>query len=293
MNVQPGATFEAVAKFPTGLVGTLGVRIIDNAGATTVARVTAGIAEYPAGSGIYTKTLAAPATGGQYTLAWDDGDDHWAIEDLVVTFSAPAALGGDLYITPDELKATLELSDTEYADDDVVMACAAASRGIDGALGQRFYTDTTDRYFSPGRFDKYIDLGPTGSISSVTVDTNGDGTYDQTWAEGIDFYLDPPNAAAQGLPYTRLQLRRQAGRVFPWYYERGVKVSGTFGWVDIPPEVRQYAKLFAAKLLVRARQAPFGFQTIAGDVAGIARIAKTDPDFQALIGHLVRKKLFV
>jgi hypothetical protein len=68
----PGASFEAtLTGAPTGLAGTLGVRILDNAGGTTTARATAGIAEFPAGSGFYTVTLTAPTTAGQYSVFWD------------------------------------------------------------------------------------------------------------------------------------------------------------------------------------------------------------------------------
>lgn len=88
MNVSPSSTFEAVASgFASGLTGTIGVRILDNAGATTTARVTAGIAEYPASSGVYYVTLTAPSTAGQYTILWDNGTatpGNIATEDLVV-----------------------------------------------------------------------------------------------------------------------------------------------------------------------------------------------------------------
>lgn len=94
MNVAPSATFEATCSgFATGLAGTLGVRVLDNAGATTTARVTAGIAEYPSGSGIYYVSLTAPATAGQYTILFDSGivsPSAVAVEDLNVTVNAVA-----------------------------------------------------------------------------------------------------------------------------------------------------------------------------------------------------------
>jgi len=84
----PSVSFEAVAQgFAPGLVGTLGVRILDGQGGTTTARTTAGILETPAASGIYTATLTAPATAGQYVLVWDDGFTH-ASEQLQVTGTA-------------------------------------------------------------------------------------------------------------------------------------------------------------------------------------------------------------
>lgn len=84
----PSVSVEAVAQgFPTGLVGTLGVRVLDGQGATTIARTTSGILETPASSGIYTATFTAPATAGQYVVVWDDGTT-FASEQLQVTATA-------------------------------------------------------------------------------------------------------------------------------------------------------------------------------------------------------------
>lgn len=65
-----------------GLVGTLGVRIIEAAsGATVVPRRTTGIVEL--GGGLYRADLDAPAVAGDYIIAWDSGGP-WVTEDLVV-----------------------------------------------------------------------------------------------------------------------------------------------------------------------------------------------------------------
>lgn len=92
LYVTPGQSFEASAGgADSGLVGTIGVRIMDGVGGTTTARTTAGIVESPANSGIYTATLTAPAAAGQYVIAWDTGGGTpvWTIEDLVVSSSTP------------------------------------------------------------------------------------------------------------------------------------------------------------------------------------------------------------
>lgn len=84
LYVGPSQQFEAVAQgFTTGLTGTIGVRIDDGAGANTTARSTASITEYPSGSGIYMKTLTAPANEGTYNVVWDDGSVY-AVEQMVV-----------------------------------------------------------------------------------------------------------------------------------------------------------------------------------------------------------------
>src|SRR3990172_5611118 len=94
VTVAPGDSFEVTSVgFATGLVGTIGIRILDGAGGTTTARVTAGIVEFPSGSGIYLKTLTAPLTAGQYTVMWDTGTvspTTVQVEALTVTTSLAA-----------------------------------------------------------------------------------------------------------------------------------------------------------------------------------------------------------
>lgn len=110
--------FEATAEgFATGLVGTIGVRIIDNAGATVTARATGGIIEYPAGSGFYQATLTAPASTGVYSVFWDDGvvgPGHDAAEDLLVNTTtvsvappAPPGPAGSLTLTYADQRAAI------------------------------------------------------------------------------------------------------------------------------------------------------------------------------------------
>ena len=63
---SPSATIEAALQgAATGLVGTLGVRIIDTpSGATFLARTTTGIVENVAGSGIYIWSAASIVADG-------------------------------------------------------------------------------------------------------------------------------------------------------------------------------------------------------------------------------------
>lgn len=88
LYIQKGASFEATAEgFASGLVGTLGVRILDNIGGTIIPRQTSGIIELLAGSGTYAVTLTAPSLAGEYSIVWDDtlgGPQHSAAEDLSV-----------------------------------------------------------------------------------------------------------------------------------------------------------------------------------------------------------------
>lgn len=77
-----GGTYSTIVAttagtFPTGLAGTIGVRIIDATGTAIVARTTTGITEPIASSGFYVASIdltalpASPAPG-HYFVFWDN-----------------------------------------------------------------------------------------------------------------------------------------------------------------------------------------------------------------------------
>lgn len=290
MYVQPSTSFEAVAKFPTGLTGSLGVQILDNAGNTTTARTTSGIAEYPAGSGIYAVTLTSPGTAGQYSLAWDDGSDHWAVEDLVVTSETVSITigSGNLYVTADDLKTIIGIeASVDYADTAVDLACQAASRVIDAYKQTRYYPTTEIRYYTNAVSQaQALAIDDLVTLTSLSVDTDGDLIYDETWLNGTDFVLDPINAPLEGRPYTTITLIPAASRRFPTT-PHAVKVSGSFGWADAPVLVEQAAVLLANRFVVRSRQAPLGILVAqANDAIAVARLGRIDPDAAFLLDQL-------
>lgn len=291
MNVAPGATYEAVVTWGT-TGATLGMRVIDNAGSTTVSRVT-GFTEYPAGSGIYARTgNTAPSTAGDYTLVFDDDGGtaavgHVATDELTVTYTAVSTSTGSIYATPTELKAALQLTSQTYADGDITRACAAASRAIDNKTGRFYYSASETRYYTPDRFDNALDIIDIQSVSSLTIDTAGNNTFSTSWTEHTDYDLEPFNAAAVGKPFERVRLRSNAGRIWP-NYQRSVKVIGTFGWASVPDPVNQYAIILASKLLKRTREAPFGVLSFGLDEPTAIRIARNDPDFELLLGNYVK-----
>jgi hypothetical protein len=141
--VAPSTAFEATAQnFPTGIAGTIGVRVVDNAGATVTARTTAGIVEHPAGSGIYGATLTSPAVAGQYSVVWDTGgsDVSWAVEDLVVTPTAIPVYGAAPLVGARAGMATLIQQ---------VRALTAA--------GTAEYTVGTVSYWTDGQIEQVLD----------------------------------------------------------------------------------------------------------------------------------------
>lgn len=313
MNIQPSTAYEAVIDVgETGLVGTIGTRVNNNLGATTTAFSSANITEIAVG--VYAaNTRTSPGTAGQYTIIWTrgSGGEVLGVEDLLVTTDAVTAVpGSNLYVTTDQLKTTLELAGTTYADDDIDLACEAASRAIDGYTNSRFYPTTETRYYTAtwfgprysdgftneitGSSDVWLGIDDAVTVTAVTVDTDGNGSYETTWVEGTDFYLDPANAALEGQPSRRLVLRSQAGRTFP-SYDRAIKVVGSFGWAAAPAQVRQAAVILAGRFLKRSRETPYGILTVTGDAVAAARLGRIDPDVAFLLDTLPGRKqvLFV
>lgn len=314
----PSTSFEAtLSGAPTGLVGTLGVRIMDGVGGTTVARTTSGIVETPAGSGVYVATLIAPSSTGQYQVVWDTGTlgpTTTTAEDLTVTSSVPTAIVGTGwkpdYTTLAQLKAALRITDT---DDDPMLqiAITASSRAIDAHCNRQFglLAVPTARYYTPrpeevrpsrlhgsltgGYWHRYvvdIDDLMTSTGLVVKTDPDGDGNFDTTLVLDTDFRLAPWNANADGRPWTRLvPILGPVGFTGLWFpnLERSVQITAQWGWSAIPNEVQQACILQAARLFTR-RLAPFG---IAGspDIGTQMRLlAKLDADVEVMLAGVCR-----
>lgn len=293
---RPSTTFEARCEgFATGLAGTIGVRLLDNAGGTTTARTTTGITESPTGSGSYVVTITAPADAGQYSVFWDTGvvsPTTTASEDLIVTANATIPLATDnLYVTAAALKESLSLTGTSYADADINNVLAAASRGIDRACGRHFYNQTETRYYWP-RDEWLIEIEDLAAEpTTLQTDPAGDGSFPYTWTLHTDYELEPYNVATDGFPYTHIRRRRRGSFYFPCTVERSVKITGTFGWAAVPSEIVTATSLLAFRLLERTREAPLGVVTLGPDLVG--RIARTDPDVSALIAEYIRHDVLV
>jgi len=292
MYVQPSTEFEAVAQFQTGLTGTIGVRVIDNEDATTIPRTTAGVTEYPAGSGVYQVSLTSPGSPGQYSIVWDDGatEPNYAIDELVVTTSTVTEIvigTGNLYVTADDLKDILSLKAGTYADTAIGIACQAASRSIDGYKGARYYPTTEiRRYTNRETFADSIAVDDLVGLTSLQIDTDGDLVYDETWAADVDFVLEPTNNALEGKPYTTIQLLPKANRRIPTT-PQAIKLAGSFGWAAAPQQVTAAAVLLAHRFLNRFRSAPLGVLVVtANEMVATARVGRIDQDAAFLLDQL-------
>ena len=113
MRRTPGAVDQLFVDW--GSTGaTLGVRVLDNSGGTTIARQT-GFVEFPVGSGLYyLDPFTFPDDAGSYTLIYDDDGGtaaigHTASEDLTISSSVGEVFDGDTYASVDELFRILHI----------------------------------------------------------------------------------------------------------------------------------------------------------------------------------------
>lgn len=194
------------------------------------------------------------------------------------------------YVELEELKATLELSGEGFADDDLRLMLTAASRGIDGATGRRFWEDADaaqQRVYTPVSAD-WLQIDDLIELTSLKTDTDGNGTFENTWTLNTDFVLEPLNAAADARPWTSVSRHpRGSYRELPVDLPRSVQVTGKFGWDAVPEGIKAATSIVATKLVRRAREAPFGIVSIGIDGAAV-RIARTDPDVRFLISDYTR-----
>lgn len=119
----------------------------------------------------------------------------------------------------------------------------------------------------PGDGREVIVIPDTRSLTKVTVDGLVEqGTHEMT-KEDFDWTLEPANAEDNGRPFTRLRLlggtllgrRRLLPETFP--YPGKVTLEGTFGWDEVPAEIRMATTMLVGEATRRWRDG------LAGDVS--------------------------
>lgn len=185
------------------------------------------------------------------------------------------------YLTLEELRSYVGVSGAvDTADLDDVLT--AASRMVDRYCGRHFYQATAEaREFDVDPDGYTITLGPFNDLVSLTTfayDNNDDGTYESTiTATGYQLINPQQGQAPATWPYT--QVRVLSTVVLPYAPTALgrvglVRLTGTWGWPAVPPEVKQATRILAAELYKLA-DAPMG---VAGfGEFGVVRLGRQLP----------------
>jgi len=193
------------------------------------------------------------------------------------------------YISLTELKNTAELVGTNFADYDLQAAINAASDAINEFCGRRFDSDPTGATVSrryTARRAQSIDIDDLISATTVAVDWDGNGTFEQPWTATSQYDLWPFNAALDGKPYEQIRARPYSGVWFPGW-PGAVQITGRWGWPAVPSQVVEATTIHAARLVKRARDTPFGVVGFGMENYAV-RIPRIDPDVAFLLDNLIR-----
>ena len=196
------------------------------------------------------------------------------------------------YASLADVKAAARIPSGDTLDDALLeVSIEAASREIDSYCERVFFqtgsagTPVARVYVPEDLF--VVETDDIISVATLKSDSNGDGTFDQTWAAS-DYQLEPLNGIAGGIttPYTRI--RAVGTYVFPTYEPRNVdagqasvQVTGVFGFASVPTAIKQ-ATIISALRLYKRFESPTGVLGF-GDI-GVVRVGRVDPDVERLIG---------
>lgn len=185
------------------------------------------------------------------------------------------------YITLANLKAFIgNIPDT---DDDTALnqAIDAACEQINGYCMRRFDLQSNKtRYYTP-EFSDMAFFDDLVTATAFQTDEDADGLYESSWSSE-DYFLLPYNAAEEGEPYTCAEVNRHLGSyAFPVGVQRGLRITGNWGYATVPLAIQQATTILAARLF-RRNKAAFGVVGSA-EMGQVMVIPKLDPDVIQLI----------
>lgn len=163
---------------------------------------------------------------------------------------------GDPYVSLDELKDYLKMTNKDSYDDALQDALASVTSEIEAKCNRQFNkaTSASQRSYYPDNrcLVKVHDFYTTDDL---VVTVNGSALI-----EGTDFELHPLDGIVDGRsgwPYWKIRLI--GGRAFPMSQSTGapIKVTARWGWNSIPAPIKQASLIMAAETF-QLKDAPLG-----------------------------------
>ena len=182
----------------------------------------------------------------------------------------------------------LNIASTDSGADDMLeVIIEAVSRRIDDECHRRFYIDAAaqSRFYTARSSEQLFveDIASADSDVTVAIDTNGDGTIDNTFSAS-DFNLAPYSANTDGEPFQKIETTATGSYAFPVGVKKGVKVTAKFGWPAIPKPIVEACKLQAGRVFKRGAT-PLGVEAMTALGKQTLIIPRLDPDVELLISR--------
>ena len=204
------------------------------------------------------------------------------------------------YCTLAGLRYAVGITNADDTKDDATLSdiITAVSRTIESTnyCNRKFYPTNDVRYYTPISWNE-VPVDDLLSVTEIAIDTMGNRSY-TTILTTSDYDLWPWNAPANGQPYVEIRRAPMGGQLFSWYDsnagplrwpygDRGVRVTGTFGYsLTTPPQVNRACLLQCARIYKRG-DAPFGVLAAPGAMGQLKEIP-LDPDVEAMLVSLKR-----
>ena len=130
------------------------------------------------------------------------------------------------YCSYEDVERQLELTFTADQAEVAHVVICGVSRDIENFTGRKFYTRTETRYYDGGFGRRMLLDEDLLTVTSLTVDNDADGTYDdETWVEDTDFWLTPFNS----WPKNAIEVHPE-GNFSLSQIRKGYKIAGIWGY---------------------------------------------------------------
>lgn len=194
------------------------------------------------------------------------------------------------YATIAQLKAWLSAgtdSDVTFTADDTLtlqQLLDAATAFIERYTGRLFRAEVAvaKEFYAPSNY--HLDLPDIRTITGLTYDSTGQGTFNTTLVEGTDYYKSPLVPFPDAGIYTGVRVYPYSSRGFWGQYR--ARVTGDWGYVvgsplAAPPPIQQACLMEATRLWAR-KGAPLGI-IVNANIGTFTRLTAGDGDVKALL----------